>query len=158
MSHNFQQDARPKAIFPVGNMGLIPVPPELSMKDYLESRDVVYLYNPFGHGLATKAVPLAGLTYRELSQAFIVDKPDFRELNSKGKENLEKYQHLSNTAKIFWGVFVSVTRRILTTPKREQDRKMDITPDMGLVLQKPKRKIEGPQLVRRPGPPKPGGR
>lgn len=151
------QDSRAKEVFPVGNTGLNPVPAELAIADYLESRESVYLYNPFAPGMSVRSVPLSSLTYREIAQSYIVETPHIREINSKGRDGIERYNHLKQASQVFWDVFVSVTRRILSTPKRDQDRKMDITPDMGLVIQKPKRKIEGPKMVHRPGPPKPAG-
>lgn len=158
MSDQFFKDVRAKVAFPVGSMGVIPVPPELSVKNYIESREHVYLYNPFAQGLSTRMVPLSSLTYRELSQAFIVEKANVREINSGGRESVERFQNLSKTSKIFWNVFVGATRRMLSTPKRDLDRKMEISPDMGLVISKPKRKIDKPKLTQRPGPPKPAGR
>lgn len=158
MSDSFLKNTKVAAIFPVGRMGVIPVPAHLDIKTYLESRDVVYLYNPFVSGLTTKSVPISSLSYRDLSQSVVVDAPNVREMNSRGADSIKKFSTLSELAKVFWPVFVSVSRRVYSAPKREADRRMEITPDMGLVIQKPKRKIEGPRLVHRPGPPKPGGR
>ena len=152
------QDTRAKCVFPAGRTGLIPVPKELSIHDYLESRDHVYLYNPFAPTLTVEKVPMSSLSFRKLAKGYIVESPNIIQRNSRGSEEIARYQHLQKSAEAFWGVFVAVTRRLLLSPKREQDRKLDISPDMGLVIQKPKRKIEGPRLVHRPGPPKPGGR
>lgn len=158
MSEPFLKNTKVAAVFPVGRLGVIPVPNHLDIKNFLETRDSVYLYNPFASGLTTKSVPISSLSYRELSQAVIVDAPNVREMNSRGSDNLNKFSTLNKISKVFWPVFVSVSRRVYSSPKREADRRMEITPDMGLVIQKPKRKIEGPRLVHRPGPPKPGGR
>lgn len=158
MSDTQFQDTRPKQIFPAGRMGVLPVPKELSMHDYLFSRDSVYLYNPFATAMTVEKVPLTALNYTKLAEGFIIDNPDIIKRNSRGSEEVDIYRNLQKSAEIFWGVFVAVTSRIMLSPKRDQDRKMNITPDMGLVIQKPKRKIEGPKLIHRPGPPKPGGR
>lgn len=152
------QDTRAKQIFPVGGLGVVPVPNELCVADYIASRDSVFIYNPFAPTMTVEKVPMSALTYRKLAQGYLVDNPNIIHRNSRGKEEVERYSNLQKSAEAFWGVFVAVTRRLLLVPKRDQDRKMDISPDMGLVIQKPKRKMEGPRLVHRPGPPKPGGR
>lgn len=154
MEHNKPKVAE---VFPVGNMGLKPVPDRFKINELLE-REEFYIYNPFSSGLSITKIPIQKVTYRALSEGFIMDSPEIIENLARGGESLEKFQSLSTMSNSLWPAAAEIFRRLIGTPKRNEGMSMDISPDMGLIVSKPTRKIDSPKQSRRPSPPTSGGR
>lgn len=146
-----------KAAFPIGDSGLVPVPKSHNISE-LRNQEALYLYNPFEIGLAIKREYLSAVNFTKLANAFIVDGPHMIEVAPRSREAQRMQRALHLSAHTIWPVAVNIFTRQIQTPKRDMDLRLDITPDMGLVVSPPNRKIEGPKNTRRPGKPKPGGR
>ncbi|MBD78087.1 MAG: hypothetical protein CL840_03950 [Crocinitomicaceae bacterium] len=146
-----------KAAFPIGDSGLVPVPKEHNISE-LVRQEALYLYNPFETGLAIKREYMSAINFGKLANSFIVDGPDMIEIAPRSREAQRMQRNLHLAANTTWPVSVNIFIRQVQTPKRDMDMRPEITPDMGLVVSPPNRKIEGPKLTRRPGKPKPGGR
>ena len=151
--------SKPKVneVYPVGDSGLKPVPQFLDAVEITE-REELYIYNAFDPGLSIRKVPARSVTYFALASGFILDSPDAIMKLGRGQENLEKRQTLASVSEVFWPVAAATFSRLLKVPKRDNGMNPSITPDMGLVISPPKRKIEGPKNTRRPAPPTSSGR
>ena len=82
-------------------MGLKPVPDRFKINELLE-REEFYIYNPFSSGLSITKIPIQKVTYRALSEGFIMDSPEIIENLARGGESLEKFQSLSTMSNSLW--------------------------------------------------------
>ena len=145
-----------KAVYPVGDLGLISVPEHLDPYNMLNEQEI-YVRDPFSPGMTLRRMPLNEVTFKIGATHFF--SKDGHELGAdwKGPEERQKRQLLYNFSIAFWPVAAATFQRLLSVPKRDHGLNPNITPDMGLVVSPPKRKIDGPKVKPRPGPPTPGG-
>ncbi len=150
---------RPKVdyVYHIGEGGLKAVPAHLDATKISE-REEFYIYNPFDPGLSVKMFQAGSLTYALLATGILVDTPEMVEKLGRGHDSLERQQNIAIMAENFWPVAAATFNRLLKMPKRDNGIHPNISPDMGLTVAPPKRKIDGPKNTRKPGPPTPGGR
>lgn len=144
-------------VFPVGSHGVRRVPESLKVNKILQ-RSELHLYNPFDAGLPIKTVPIQQVTYKDLARSIILDSPELIDKQSKGAESLDLFNQICEMSESLWPASCEILKRLIQTPKRDDGLNLDISPDIGLVVNKPKRKIDSPSLSRRPAPPSAGGR
>lgn len=144
-------------IYPVGDNGLKPVPEYLKINKLFD-RPELHLYNPFDSGLSIKTVPLQKVTFKMIAQSIILDEPELIERSNRGGENLEMFNQIGSMGNSLWPAASEIYRRLIGMPKRDDGSRLNITPDIGIIVNKPKRKIDSPKMVNRPAPPSAGGR
>lgn len=142
-----------KQAFPVGDAGVRPLPDYFDVQRLIEE-DSVILYNPFVTGLTIKKELTSSLTYTKLASAFIIDSMELDDPESRSIKAQNQHNTLHHISNVFWPVAVSTFQRQAVVPKRDDGWKKNITPDMGLVVSPPKRKIKTPKLTQKPSPPK----
>lgn len=142
--------------YPVGNTGLRALAERHNPESIL-SRDEIYLRDPYAPGAEIKRTNTSSLTFsllanNEISDTLAVKDPESRSLRSQAKFNA-----MLQMAHTFWPVARSTFRRLAVMQKRDNGISQNITPDMGIVIQKPSRKIDKPKN-NKITPPRPGGR
>jgi hypothetical protein len=152
-----QQRPSVKVAFPVGETGLSPLPEYLDA-ERISKREHFLIINPFNPGMAITRVPAESLTFETLSGGFIVDRQDMINKENRGPLAIKKQQQLSQISEDFWPVAAQTFHRLLVMPKRDHGIEPNITPQMGLTVAPPKRKIDSPKVTRKLGPPTAGGR
>jgi hypothetical protein len=141
-----------KEAFPVGNTGLHALPEHLDAWKLCQ-REEFHILNPFAPGLSITRVPASSLNYIMLAQGFIVDKVEIIDKDGTGPEARYRHGVLNRVGEDFWPVAAATFSRLLRIPKRDNGLHPSVSPDMGLKVAPPKRKIDSPQKTRRPGPP-----
>jgi hypothetical protein len=140
---------------PVGDHKLMAVPASLDVNALL-SQEEILLFDPFKPGMSIKKEPMMTLNFSKLASGIIVESVEQKEEMTKSARYQTMMNNLHAVSNAFWPANVSILIRLLSLPKRDNGRNLDISPDMGLVVQKPKQKPEGPKNTKKPGPPKPG--
>jgi hypothetical protein len=146
-----------KEVFPMGDNGLHLLPEYLDAINIID-RQELFLYNSFEPGLSLTRTPTQNITYKLLSNHFIKDSGSLLEKSHSGPEELNKVRLLHQISANFWPAAAAYFSRAVKAPKRDNGPNMNVTPDMGITVSPPKRKIDGPKNTQRPGPPTPGGR
>ena len=134
-----------KTAFPIGDHGLLPVPNYLKIYNLL-NREQIFLYNPFDSGLSVKVESPQSLTFAKVADGIIVDDQLKSEPESKSRARQEQFRLLHETSHTYWDVAVATFMRLAVTPKRDDGWKQNISPDMGLVIDKPTRKPDTPKI------------
>lgn len=144
--------------FPLGGNEVRALPEELNIHELI-SREKINLYNPFQVGTAITTQSPSQLTYKKVSESFIVDFAIRRDVGNRSHEMKGHFDSLKSGMESFWPAAKSIFVRIISMPKRDIDLRNKVTPEMGLVVTPPKRQIKGPSRTpNKPGPPKAGGR
>lgn len=146
-----------KIAFPLAGREVRKLPDALNIHELI-AREKIHLYNPFSTGTSITSQSPNGITYKKITENFVVDFEHKRDIGDKSVEMADKFDSLKNGMETFWPAAKSIFIRLCSLPKRDLDRANNITPEMGLVVTPPKRQIKGPSMNRRPAPPKAGGR
>jgi hypothetical protein len=146
-----------KSAFPVGDSGLRPVPKSLNAYDVLNNEEI-WLRDPFRSGPDHTLETPGSITYAKLATGCIVESNETSDPEPKSRDNQEIMRVLHVVSNTFWPTFQSTYHRMASMPKHDDGWRQQITPDLGIVVTKPKRKIEGPKNTRKRPPPKPGGK
>jgi hypothetical protein len=145
-----------KEVFPMGDNGLHPLPEYLDAASIVR-RQEVYLYNAFEPGLSLIRTLMQNVNFRLLSNHFIKDSGALLEKAYSGPEELSKVRLLHKISASFWPAAATYFSRAIKAPKRDNGPNINVTPEMGMVVQDaPKRKMDGPKKT--PSAPTPTGR
>jgi hypothetical protein len=146
-----------KKVYPVGDNGLRHLPDYLDANELCQ-REHLFIYDPFSPGLSVNRYPMSTVTYSVLSGGFILDKAHKIEQLSKSGEATLLKNNLLTLSTIFWPVAEATFFRLWSVQQRDLGPKTQITPNMGMTINPPKRKPGAPRVSAPPTPPKPGGR
>lgn len=136
-----------------GYRDIRPVPADRNINAILNEGNPLFLYNPFNPGLSLKKIMPHMLTYRTISNAFVLLTENPPAGITRGGSVADSLKMMAALSVAIWPTMAEVTQRQMVVPKRKNSYP-DVSPDMPLMLTPPTRRPPPPKMPK-PGAPKP---